>query len=214
MAKPQKILPGMVLFGRYRVEVVGRGRATNVRLLRAVDQQSGEQVAIKIQPFDGGQHEAALLERLAHPHLVRFRAHHLVAGTSYLIEDWIGGERLSNLRGTCSREQVARIGSQLAAVLDHLHTQRIVHADLDGDNVLLGEDGAVIVVDLGLALEFGPEDSDLAFWVHGEIGKARELLADLLKRSLPAPTRRGLRTPSDHLETVFDLCEVLRSLAP
>ncbi len=210
--KPHKITPGSILFDRYLVEVVGRGRATNVRLIQARDQQTGEAVAIKVQPLDGGQHEAALLERLAHPHLVRFLAHQVVGGTSYLIEDWVPGTRLSALKGTCSREQVVQLGRELAEVLDHLHTRRVVHADLDGDNSMLNQQGRLILLDLGLAQEFGPGDPDFGYWVASEIEKARHLLADLLERARPGLKEHLLAQVPGTLETVQDLRLSLQSL--
>jgi serine/threonine protein kinase len=209
--KPQKITPGSLLFDRYLVEVVGRGRATNVRLIQALDQQSGERVAMKVQPLDVGQREAALLARLAHPHLVRYLSHQVLFGTSYLIEEWVEGERLSALRGTCSREHVLHLGNELADVLAHLHMHRVVHADLDGDNVL-ARSGHVVVIDLGLAQEFTPDDPDCAYWVASEIEKARHLLADLIERARPDLKQHLRQQVPGTLETVQDLRLSLQSL--
>jgi serine/threonine protein kinase len=209
----QKILPGMVLFDRYLVQVVGRGRSTQVRLLQALDQQRVELVAIKIQPLDVGQREAALLERLAHPHLVRYLAHHVMRETSYLVEAWVEGERLEHLKGTCSPAQVVRIGEQLADVLAHLHAQRVVHADLDGQNVLVDTAGRVIVLDLGLAQEFAPDDPDLAYWVDSEVTLARELLANLLERTWRSQKKRLRLTRQGRLSTVLDLRASLEELS-
>ena len=44
--------------------------------------------------------------------------------------------------------------------VDHLHKRRIVHRDIKLDNILLDEDGHVVLTDFGIARAFGRTSAD------------------------------------------------------
>ena len=47
----------------------------------------------------------------------------------------------------------------LLAALAHLHGQRLLHADVNPDNLVARPDGTVKLIDLGLVQEVGPSGS-------------------------------------------------------
>ncbi|MFY3383193.1 protein kinase domain-containing protein [Paracidovorax sp. MALMAid1276] len=84
-------------------------------------------------------------------------AHDLPPGASafYLLYDWHAGETLGQrLRGQqpLSVAQSVSLVMQAAQVLGWLHRQGVVHRDIKPDNLHLGDDGVLRVLDLGVAL--------------------------------------------------------------
>ncbi|KAF8143973.1 kinase-like domain-containing protein [Mycena galopus ATCC 62051] len=53
-----------------------------------------------------------------------------------------------------SRKVALAYGRQLARALLALHERGIIHSDLKDDNLMLGSDGHLIVIDFGLAYVF------------------------------------------------------------
>jgi tetratricopeptide (TPR) repeat protein/TolB-like protein len=101
--------------------------------------------------------EAEAVAKLNHPNIVTL--HDFGRGPSgpYLIFELLRGETLADrLRGgrLPFREAVA-VGTDVARVLAHAHKAGVVHRDLKPANVFLCEDGAVKVLDFGLAHLFG-----------------------------------------------------------
>ena len=142
------------LVGRYRiVALLGRGAMGEV--YRAEDPDLGRDVAIKLVRPGGSQkrllREAQAMAQLAHPHVIRiydvgtigddvFIAMELVKGST--LRAWFGAPR--SWRAVVSTMRQA--GSGLLAA----HEARLVHGDFKPDNVLVADDGRVLVTDLGL----------------------------------------------------------------
>jgi tetratricopeptide (TPR) repeat protein len=101
--------------------------------------------------------EAEAVAKLNHPNIVTL--HDFGRGPSgpYLIFELLRGETLADrLRGgrLPLREAVA-VATHIARVLAHAHRAGVVHRDLKPANVFLCDDGAVKVLDFGLANLFG-----------------------------------------------------------
>jgi len=70
------------------------------------------------------------------------------------LQDPITGDRQGEVSGASERE-IARVRAllpQLAAGLEHLHANNLVHRDLTPRNIMLGRDGRLVILDFGLAL--------------------------------------------------------------
>jgi serine/threonine-protein kinase len=158
-------LAGASVGGSYLlVEPIGGG-ATG-RVWRAVDRDSGDQVAVKLLRADlmtepkavtRFVRERAILLMLRHPNIVRVRDLLAMEGSLGLVMDLVpGGSLREHLRrdGTLAPAVAAGILAQVAAALAEAHGLGVVHRDLKPDNVLLDPaDGQphVWLTDFGIA---------------------------------------------------------------
>ncbi|MFO0547805.1 MAG: serine/threonine-protein kinase [Polyangiaceae bacterium] len=87
-----------------------------------------------------------------------FDAGELCDGRPFLVLEHLPG---SNLRDELRRHRVfsvpavVRIGVELLNVLAAVHAAGVLHRDIKLDNVLLGSDGRVSLIDFGIAKRFG-----------------------------------------------------------
>ncbi len=70
-----------------------------------------------------------------------------------IVMEYVPGESLSQVagRGPMRVDQVAAIGAQLADALAHAHAAGVVHRDLKPANIVLTAEGAVKILDFGVA---------------------------------------------------------------
>lgn len=99
--------------------------------------------------------EATLLRALRHPQIPRLRAAFRRGDDYYIVMDYIAGISLDQLmsRGPISPEIAFAIADGLCDVISFLHHQRppIIHADIKPSNVILANNGQVVLLDFGLA---------------------------------------------------------------
>jgi hypothetical protein len=149
---------GRTLRGRYRVvEPISAGAMGAV--YRAIDIENDTEVALKQctnphhdQRFEA---EARLLSALSHPRVVRIIDHFAVSSGQYLVMDLVRGIDLGVLikqRGTPGLpvDQAIEYTRQTCEALQYVHDQQIVHRDVKPQNLILSENG-VILVDFGIA---------------------------------------------------------------
>jgi len=153
----QEISPGTVIDGLRIDTVAGRGGSSVV--YRATDLGTGAPLALKVlsraDPSARRQlvREAELLSTVDHPGIVPFRGLHHTGDHDVLITDWVEGESLRDRRdrlGPLDVDQAIGILEALAPPLDHLHSLGIIHRDISPSNVLIGPDGTVTLIDLGI----------------------------------------------------------------
>jgi tetratricopeptide (TPR) repeat protein len=137
------------------------GKGGMGRVYRARDLVGGAEVAVKVltATVDGAgverfRREIELLGSLAHPNLVRYVAHgHTDDGLPFLAMEWVEGETLAARlrRGALARQDALTVAEGIAGALAAAHRARIVHRDVKPANILIGRDGTVKLVDLGIA---------------------------------------------------------------
>jgi len=153
-------------FGAY--QIIGPLGAGGMGLVyRARDARLGRDVALKLLPdlfaadadrlarFD---REARTLAALNHPGIAQIFGIEESGARRALVMELVEGEDLSQLmaRGPVPIADAIGIAQQIASALEAAHELGIVHRDLKPANVRLRADGAVKVLDFGLAKAAGP----------------------------------------------------------
>ncbi|GHC23308.1 serine/threonine protein kinase [Streptomyces anthocyanicus] len=157
---------GRVIAGRYRLhERLGRGGMGIV--WRATDQLLAREVAVKALPLDESLsaaearrrrertlREARAVAQLRHPHVIV--VHDVVEddGRAYMVMELVDGGSLADrvlTRGPVDAVEAARIGVALLDALDTAHASGILHRDVKPSNVLVADDGRVVLTDFGVA---------------------------------------------------------------
>jgi hypothetical protein len=153
-----------VLGGRYRVAgAVGRGAIAEV--LRARDERTGEDVALKVlyphlresaAVVERFRREVEIVRRVSHAHVLPIRDLGESDGLLYLVMPYYPGGDLADRLARAGRlppAEVAALAEQLAGALAAAHRAGVVHRDVKPSNVLLGAGPGLDVrlVDFGLA---------------------------------------------------------------
>jgi eukaryotic-like serine/threonine-protein kinase len=101
----------------------------------------------------GFEMEQMILPRLAGPHVPRFIANGDFSLQPYIVMERIGGETLLNRLKELplGYEDVAMIGARIAAALDDLHRQHVIHLDLKPSNIMMRPTGEAVLIDFGLS---------------------------------------------------------------
>ena len=100
----------------------------------------------------GFEVEEMIMRRLSGRHVPRFVASGDLETLPYLAMEFVTGTSLQAEveRAPLSWQTVSLIGADIAAALDDLHGQKVVHLDLKPGNIIMAERGAVLI-DFGLA---------------------------------------------------------------
>lgn len=98
--------------------------------------------------------EAEVLSRLMHPQLARVIDFFVEGDRNYLVMEYVRGQSLRQVVeqiGKQSEQIVIGWGQQLASILSYLHAQEppVVHRDVTPDNIVLREDGKLVLIDFG-----------------------------------------------------------------
>lgn len=164
--------------GKYKVTgVLGRGSMGIV--YKAQDPEIGRTVAIKVlrkrsdgaTPQQGGdlelfKSEARAAGNLRHPNIITVFEVNTDGETPYIVMDYVMGEGLDRLisRGAKLEPAIAlSYLQQIAAGLDHAHSNGIIHRDIKPSNIRIDNQGVAYVLDFGVAL--------ITSAVYGDAGK-------------------------------------------
>lgn len=151
--------PGAAV-GRYRIrKVIGAGAMGIVYL--ADDPSLHRAVAIKVLRNQRDEasarllREAQALARISHPHVIVVHEVGTVGEHVFMAMEFVEGMSLSEWLGDGPREttEILEHFAQAGRGLQVAHDAELVHRDFKPDNVLVGKDGRVRVVDFGLARE-------------------------------------------------------------
>ncbi|MEU1213678.1 serine/threonine-protein kinase [Streptomyces sp. NPDC005790] len=164
--EPQGDKNGRLLAGRYRLgEVLGRGGMGTV--WRAADETLGRTVAVKELRFPSSideEEKRRLITRTLREAKAIARIRNTSAVTVYDVVDeddrpWIvmeliEGKSLAEVireDGTLTPRRAAEVGLAILDVLRSAHREGILHRDVKPSNVLISEDGRVVLTDFGIA---------------------------------------------------------------
>ncbi len=109
--------------------------------------------------------EPNILKRLNHPALPRIFDIIEDDDSIYIIVDYIEGTSLDvelGKRGKYPEDKVIGFALEICDVLQYLHTQKpnpIIYRDMKPGNIILSKDGAIKLIDFGIAREYKEENS-------------------------------------------------------
>jgi nucleotide-binding universal stress UspA family protein/predicted Ser/Thr protein kinase len=98
--------------------------------------------------------EHQILQVLTGPHVPRFVAAGDLERLPYLVMEYVFGRTLEHWLEQAERasvDEVVRLGVAMAHAVHSLHQQNVVHLDLKPANVLVRDDGRVVLLDFGLS---------------------------------------------------------------
>jgi tetratricopeptide (TPR) repeat protein len=166
--RPQKL--GQLIDQRYRIErLLGRGGMGEVYL--AHDQRLARQVALKLVRTSSSttnparlaarlEREALALARVEHPNVVGIHDVGSHDGQTYFTMQFVPGITLRRWQDDAHETaELLDVYLQAARGLAAAHSVGVVHRDFKPDNVIVGQDGVVRVLDFGLAGALRPEAS-------------------------------------------------------
>ena len=158
------------------VSPIGKGGMGEV--YRARDTKLERDVAIKVLPEEFAQdaerlarfeREAKLLASLNHPNIASIHGFEDSDGVTAIVLELVEGPTLAEriAEGPISLEETIAIAGQMAEALEAGHEAGVIHRDLKPANVKVRQDGAVKVLDYGLAKALGGDgpiatDSELS----------------------------------------------------
>jgi serine/threonine protein kinase len=167
--------------GPYEVlSLIGAGGMGEVYLAR--DPRLNREVAIKVLPADrisdeGRRRrfiqEAQAASALNHPHIITIYEIESADGRDFIAMEYVRGKSLDALipRQGMRLSEALRIAIPVADALAAAHARGIIHRDLKPANVIVGNDGAVKVLDFGLAKltagETAPEEDTVTYAGEG-----------------------------------------------
>lgn len=152
--------------GRYRLDgPLGSGGMGDV--WRAVDQESNQEVALKIvrdavlapNQKRRFEREAEALSRLNHPGIVGIYDAGEADGFRYIAMELLEGQSLDLIlqqSSTPSLDLVLAWGRDLALALAAAHAEGVVHRDVKPSNIQILPSGRAVLMDFGLTRGLGP----------------------------------------------------------
>jgi hypothetical protein len=161
-------LGGELVGGRYRLhEILGSGGTGRVWL--AEDELLRRPVAVKEMLGPAGDRvdiqlrtvrEARAAARLDHPGVVKVFDVVWRSERAWIVMEYVRSRSLQiaiQADGPLPHPEAARIGLRVLAALRAAHAAGVLHLDVKPHNVLLAEDGRVVLGDFGLAVTRDPD---------------------------------------------------------
>jgi serine/threonine-protein kinase len=166
------IAPGKSLLHYRLVEPIGEGAMGQV--WKAFDTTLDRDVALKILPvafvadatrLARFEREAKVLASLQHPGIAAVHGFHAADGIRFLAMELVPGEDLAQrlARGALPLDEAIEIAVQIATALEDAHEHGIVHRDLKPANIKHTPEGAVKILDFGLAKALATESTESSF---------------------------------------------------
>lgn len=162
------------------------------RLFVATQSQNGSELLVKVLPaalslgINDLQFERAVLmiaEKLRHPNLVRPRGAGRAGSFVYHTRPFVPGTTLRAWIGNNGAVPLARTVEILRGVLNglaHAHAAEIAHGELKPENVLLADEG-ILVVDTGIATALGKPATP-----RNDMAAVQSLAREMLNGTKPA----------------------------
>ncbi len=135
-------------------------RGPNSAVYRGWDRRHRYDVIVKVLQTGGDpvaadrfRREAAVMAKLRHPNIVALYEFH-DGNPSALVMEYVPGQTLDSLissEGPLSVSRAAQIVEAIAAALDCIHAENVIHRDVKPTNILLPKHGPARLTDFGVA---------------------------------------------------------------
>jgi len=156
-----EVQPGQTLDDRFFItETISRsGMAT---IFKATDLHTREDVALKV-PFLEFESDPGFYQRfereeeigllLDHPYILKFVPVEK-RSRPYIVTEYLRGYTLAHLLNSVRpmpEKDAVKLASRICDALNHMHQHGVVHRDLKPQNIMICFDGAIRIVDFGIA---------------------------------------------------------------
>jgi serine/threonine-protein kinase len=192
------------IIGRFTLDhELGRGPMSEVYL--GVEQESGWKVAVKVFLIEPGSRagdhahwaqrmmrEATAAARFQNEHVIRVHEVAQHQGMPYLVRDFIEGRSLTEFTSDRSKGAIERKLAwlrDLARTLAEIHRAGLVHRDVKPSNVLIRRDGALRLLDFGVARRSVDREAGLLGPTSDKLPSGTERLRVLGTPAYMAPER-------------------------
>ncbi len=143
------------------IERIGSGSYGDV--YRAWDTRLDREVALKLLPVAPSDnrdssiiHEGRLLARVRHASVVTIHGAEQIDDRIGLWMEFVRGRTLAQMLAEGYRfttAEAARIGFDLCSAVEAVHAAGLIHRDIKAHNVMLAEDGRIVLMDFGTGRE-------------------------------------------------------------
>ncbi|MEE9231559.1 MAG: serine/threonine-protein kinase, partial [Acidobacteriota bacterium] len=214
--------------GHYRIlERLGQGGMGVV--YKALDTKLNRHVAIKVLPQEltadperrlRFQREAQTAAALNHPNIATIHEVGEHEDSQYIVMEFLEGRTLREVIGhrPMPLKEWLRVALPIAEGLAHAHARHVIHRDLKPDNVMIGGEHQVKILDFGLAKLREPEATPTGTGndihsrletISGELSRAGKVFGTVAYMS--PEQARGEKT--DHRSDLFSFGIVLYQMA-
>lgn len=160
--------------------------------------------------------------QLDHPHIIRTRRWLIDDNQLYVIRDVARGknlrQRLAALGGRPDSESLRALLLPVLEALEFAHARPLAHGGISYENILIADDGQVVLTDFGTADPAAPHHRMIyngAATIENDIQAMAKMIAVLLPTTGPFATptvRSRVEGITLRCETISDLREVLSTL--
>ena len=153
---------GKIIDNRYEIiSLIGVGGMSNV--YKAVDKQSGQEVAVKFlkeEFFENEElvrrfkNESKAISLLNHECIIKVLDFNITDSEKYLVVEYIKGVTLKEFienRGKLTWEETLVFANIILGALGHAHENGVIHRDLKPQNIMLTREGELKIMDFGIA---------------------------------------------------------------
>ena len=153
---------GKIIDNRYEIiSLIGVGGMSNV--YKAVDKQSGQEVAVKFlkeEFFENEElvrrfkNESKAISLLNHECIIKVLDFNITDSEKYLVVEYIKGLTLKEFienRGKLTWEETLVFANIILGALGHAHENGVIHRDLKPQNIMLTREGDLKLMDFGIA---------------------------------------------------------------
>ena len=132
--------------------------------------------------------EIEVMRGLNHPNIINYIESYLVGGELWVIMEYLDGGVLTSVvsETVLAEGQIAGITKKCVDALKFLHSKKVIHRDIKSDNVLLGLNGDVKLIDFGFCAQTSDARKTVVgtpYWMAPEIiSRYREALDSLVQK--------------------------------